>query len=121
MSTGLYILTVIMFGLCNAPATFQKFVNEIFAKEITDGIVVIYLDNILIFFETEEDHERDVTRVFEILDKYDLFLRPSKCEFNIDTVKFLGHIIEKGEVKADPAKIESVKNWPIPKNVKQLQ
>ena len=88
-STGLYVPTVMMFRLCNVPATFQKFVNEIFAREIADSIVVIYLDDILIFSETEEDHERDVTRVFEILDKYDLFLRPSKCEFDVDTVKFL--------------------------------
>ena len=70
------------FEMTNSPATFQTMMNDVFRTVIVEGIVVVYLDNILIFTKMEEEHERMVWRVLEILTEYKLFLRPEKCEFH---------------------------------------
>ena len=118
---GLFEPTVMFFGLCNAPATFQTFVNEIFRDLIGTGKVVIYLDDILIFSEDAEEHKRLVKQVFKILKDNKLYLKPSKCEFDVSTVKFLGYILGNGGVRMDPKKVDAVKDWPPPKNKNQLQ
>lgn len=113
--------TVMFFGLCNAPATFQAFVNEIFKELIYQDVVVIYLDDILIFSKDWTSHRQVVREVFEILRKNKLFLKPQKCEFETDRVKYLGHIIGNGKVCMDPKKVEAVRTWPVPKNKHELQ
>ncbi|KAL5504680.1 hypothetical protein ACEPAH_7343 [Sanghuangporus vaninii] len=118
---GLFEPTVMFFGLCNAPATFQGFMNDIFRDLIHEGIVIIYLDDILIFSNTLEEHRERTRRVFEILRKNKLFLKPQKCEFEVSTVKYLGHIIGNGEVRMDPKKVVAVQEWPVPKNVHEVQ
>ncbi|KAL5498599.1 hypothetical protein ACEPAH_1953 [Sanghuangporus vaninii] len=118
---GLFEPTVMFFGLCNAPATFQGFMNDIFREMIHEGIVIIYLDDILIFSNDLEEHRKRTRRVFEILRQNGLFLKPQKCEFEVDTVKYLGHIIGNGEVKMDPKKVAAVQEWPVPRNVRELQ
>ncbi|KAL5512271.1 hypothetical protein ACEPAG_3556 [Sanghuangporus baumii] len=118
---GLFEPTVMFFGLCNAPATFQGFMNNIFRELIHEGVVIIYLDDILIFSNTLEEHRERTRRVFEILRKNKLFLKPQKCEFEVSTVKYLGHIIGNGEVRMDPKKTIAVQEWPVPKNVHELQ
>ena len=70
------------FRMTNSPATFQTMMNDVFRTVIVEGIVVVYLDNILIFTKMEEEHERMVWRVLEILTEYKLFLCPEKCEFH---------------------------------------
>ncbi|KAL5536232.1 hypothetical protein ACEPAF_53 [Sanghuangporus sanghuang] len=95
---GLFEPTVMFFGLCNAPVTFQGFMNDIFRELIHEGIVIIYLDDILIFSNDLEEHRRCTKRVFEILRRNGLFLKLQKCEFEVNTVKYLGHIIGNGEV-----------------------
>ncbi|KAL5519625.1 hypothetical protein ACEPAH_1308 [Sanghuangporus vaninii] len=112
---------VMFFGLCNAPATFQGFMNDIFRDLIHEGVVIIYLDDILVFSNTREEHCERTRRVFEILHKNKLFLKPQKCEFEVNTVKYLGHIIGNGEVRMDPKKTIAVQEWPIPKNVHEVQ
>ncbi|KAL5498812.1 hypothetical protein ACEPAH_2167 [Sanghuangporus vaninii] len=87
----------------------------------TDGVVIIYLDDILVFSNTLEEHREQTRRVFEILCKNKLFLKPQKCEFEVNTVKYLSHIIGNGEVRMDPKKTIAVQEWPIPKNVHELQ
>lgn len=118
---GLFEPTVMFFGLCNAPATFQAFVNEIFKELIHQDVIVIYLDNILIFSRELHTHREIVCEVMCILRKHRLFLKPQKCEFEVPTVKYLGHIIGNGEVRMDPKKIEALRDWLAPRNVHELQ
>ena len=105
---GLFEPTVMFFGLCNAPATFQAFMNSIFKELIHRDVVVIYLDDILIFSRTREAHRQIVRQVFQILCDNRLFLKPQKCEFETTSVKYLGHIIGNGEVRMDPKKAVAV-------------
>ena len=109
------------FGLTNSPATFQNFMNHIFKPLIYCGVVAIYMDNILIFTETHEQHKQVVKEVLDILRQNNLFLKPKKYEFEQPKVDYLGMIIGHGQVKMDPAKILTIQNWPIPKTVKQVQ
>ena len=120
-SKGLFQPTRMPQGLCNAPATFQGFMNEIFSDLIDGGQVVIYLDDILIFAETRAQHDDLVRRVLEVLRQHKLYLRPEKCSFAQPTVEYLGHIIGNGEVRMDPAKVAAVRDWPQPKTKKELQ
>jgi hypothetical protein len=78
---GLFEPLVMFFGLTNSPATFQTMMNDIFHELIMEGVVVVYLDDILIFTETIEEHRKVTTRVLELLQKHKLFLKPDKCEF----------------------------------------
>ena len=78
---GLYEPTVLFFGLTNSPATFQTFMNHILKDLIDEGHVIVYLDDILVFTDTREEHRRLVRQVLEILCKHKLYLRPEKCAF----------------------------------------
>ena len=80
------------FGLTNAPAAFQRFINTIFA-DLLDVSVIIYLDDILIFSDSEADHSEHVKEVFRRLRKNGLFVNPKKCEFSTNTVEYLGYIL----------------------------
>ena len=101
-------------GLCNAPATFQRMVNEIFREEIKAGFMSVYLDDILIFSNSQEEHEIHVRRVFDRLRTSKLYAKLKKCEFNKDELKFLGLIVKKGTIKPNPKKVEVVRDWPTP-------
>jgi len=79
---GLFEPLVMFFGMTNSPATFQTMMNDVFRTIIVEGVVVVYLDDILIFTKTEEEHERAVQRVLEILTEHKLFLHPEKYEFH---------------------------------------
>ena len=109
------------FGLCNSPATFQAIMNSIFSDLIAKGKVVVYLDNILIFTKTIEEHREIVREVLKRLQDNDLYLRPEKCEFKREEIEYLGMIIRQNEVKMDPAKVEAIAGWDTPKNLKALQ
>ena len=99
---GLFEPLVMFFGLCNSPATFQTMMDDIFNGLITEGVVVVYLDNILIFMETLKEHRRVTRRVMELLQKNNLFLKPKKYEFEKTEVEYLGVIISQDTVKMDP-------------------
>jgi hypothetical protein len=109
------------FGLTNSPATFQSLMNSIFADLIAQGKVAVYLDDILIWSSTLEEHRKIVHKVLHCLQTYDLYLRPEKCEFEQSKVDYLGLVISHGKVSMDPVKIEAVVNWPIPENLKEVQ
>jgi hypothetical protein len=79
--SGLYEPTVMFFGLCNSPATFQAFMNEIFADLIREGVVKVYMDDILVYTDTIEEHREVNRRVLQILRENKLYLKPEKCEF----------------------------------------
>jgi len=105
---GLFEPLVMFFGMTNSPATFQTMINDVFRTIIVEGIVVVYLDDILIFTKTEEEHERAVRRVLEILTEHELFLRPEKCEFYWKQIEYLGLVISKNKVAMDPVKVAGV-------------
>jgi len=109
------------FGMTNSPATFQTMMNDIFRNLIAEGIVVVYLDDILIFSKTKEEHERAVRRVLQVLKENKLFLRPEKCEFCKQWIEYLGLVISENEVSMDPVKVARVREWPTPENKTDVQ
>ena len=117
---GLYEPTVMFFGMCNAPATFQRMMNDIFG-DLINKCVVIYLDDIFIYSKDRESHVRHVREVLARLKKNDLFCKPEKCKFFQEKIEYLGHIVSKGHVEMDPVKIEAILDWPTPKKVKDVQ
>ncbi|XP_058202949.1 uncharacterized protein LOC131317410 [Rhododendron vialii] len=117
---GHYEFVVMPFGLTNAPATFMDLMNRIF-RAYLDRFVVVFVDDILIYSPTEEEHQSHLTIVLEILREHQLYAKLSKCEFWLSEVKFLGHVVSKGGVSVDPGKIESVMNWQRPKNVFEIR
>jgi len=118
---GLYESTVMTFRLCNAPATFQTFMDIEFGPLIKEGHVVVYLDDILIYATTITELVYWTHKVFQLLLKLDLYLRPAKCSFNQTLVEYLGLIISEGELRMDPVKLKAVQDWPKPKKVKDIQ
>jgi len=118
---GLFEPLVIFFGMTNSPATFQTMMNDVFRTVIVEGIVVVYLDDILIFTKTEEEHERVVRRVLEILAEHKLFLRLEKCEFHQKQIEYLGLVISENTVAMDPVKVAEVREWPTPESQTDVQ
>lgn len=117
---GLYEFMVMPFGLTNAPATFQSLMNVIFAELLRKGVLV-FMDDILVYSKTLEEHLELLKKVFRILEKHQFLIKKSKCKFAQKTVDYLGHVISAAGVATDPSKVQAVKNWPTPKNLKQLR
>lgn len=118
---GLFEPLVMFFGLTNSPATFQTMMNDIFIELIDDQVVIVYMDDILIFNQTLEDHRESVKRVLQVLRQNKLYLKAEKCEFEKLKIEYLGLIISQGKIEMDPVKIEGVSKWPEPKTVKEVQ
>jgi hypothetical protein len=118
---GLFEPLVMFFGLTNSPATFQTMMDDIFEELISEGVVVVYLDDILIFTETLDEHQKVSCRVLEVLEKHKLYLRQDKCEFEKTTIEYLGVIISHNSVAMDSVKIAGVTEWPAPTNKKEVQ
>jgi len=118
---GLFEPLVMFFGMTNSPATFQTMMNDVFRTIIAKGIVIVYLDNILIFTKTEEEHEQVVWRVLEILTEHKLFLHLEKCEFHRKQIEYLGLVILENKVAMNPVKVAGVREWPIPENRTNVQ
>lgn len=117
---GGYEYRVVSFGLCNAPAAFQHFMNDIF-KDMLGIIVIIYLDDILIFSENEQDHIQHVRAVLQRLQDNDLFVNPKKCSFHLDHTEFLGYIISPRGLSMDKVKVDAVTSWPTPMKARDIQ
>ena len=117
---GLYEFKVLSFGLCNAPATFQATMNEIFAPYI-GKFVLVYLDDILIFSKSQEEHREHLQLVVDLLRKHKLYAKLSKCEFEQTELQFLGFVISGDSVRMDPKKTAVVRDWPVPKDVPMLR
>src|SRR5215213_2857979 len=103
------------FGLTNAPASFQHFINDAL-HPFLDRFTSAFLDDILIYSDTLEEHKEHVRQVLKALSKAGLHLKPEKCEFHRTEVKYLGLIISREGIKMDPAKVSTVVEWPTPAN-----
>nr|CAD39386.2 OSJNBb0016B03.11 [Oryza sativa Japonica Group] len=117
---GLFECTVMSFGLTNAPAFFMNLMNKVF-MEYLDKFVVVFIDDILIYSRTKEEHEEHLRLALEKLREHQLYAKFSKCEFWLSEVKFLGHVISAGGVAVDPSNVESVTNWKQPKTVSEIR
>jgi Reverse transcriptase (RNA-dependent DNA polymerase) len=126
---GLFGPTVMFFGLTNSPATFQMMMNSIFANEIAEKWLTVYMDDMAIHtqrleHEMEEQHVQQhrsyVKRILAKLMEHNLFLKPEKCAFEQPSIEFLGVRITQGEVQMDDTKVEKVRNWKPPMNVMEV-
>jgi RNase H-like domain found in reverse transcriptase/Reverse transcriptase (RNA-dependent DNA polymerase) len=113
---GHYEFLVLPFGLTNAPATFMTLMNDIF-REYLDQFVVVYLDDILIYSRTREEHLQHVRIVLTTLCKHKLYAKAKKCELVQTKVEYTGHFISGKGISVDPRKVETIKNWSAPTNV----
>jgi len=118
---GLFKPTVMFFRLCNSPATFQSIMDSLFDGMKTRNAVIVYMDDILIFAETEEELEKYTNKVLQILQDNDLYLKPEKCEFNKTSMKYLGFVITPGKIEMDLTKLRGITEWPAPRNLRQLR
>jgi hypothetical protein len=117
---GLYEYTVMSFGLTNAPAYFMYLMNKVF-MEYLDKFIVVFIDDILIFFKMEEEHEKHKRLALEKLRSNQLYAKFSKCEFWLTEVAFLGHVISTGGVSVDLGKVRDVLNWMPPTSVSDIR
>ena len=118
---GLFELTVMFFGLCGSPPTFQVFMNYNFADYIREGWLVIYMDDLAIGTDSQEDEEQKVCLVLQHFRDLRLSLKLSKCEFGKSEIKFLGMVVRCGYIRMDPAKLSAIVMWPLLKTVKAVQ
>jgi hypothetical protein len=121
MNRGLFEPLVMYLGLTNSLATFQTMMNEIFQDLITEGVVSVYLNNILIFTNSLEEHHQITRLVLDHMHEHKLYLRPEKCEFEKTKIEYLGVIISHNKVEMDPVKITGVADWLMPSNEKEVQ
>ena len=112
---------VLPMGLSNAPGTFQALMNRLFTGKGLGTFVAVYLDDILIYSRTPEEHLKHLRTVFEVLRESKLYCRPHKCHFNKSELKYLGHIVGSDGIKVDPAKIKVVTEWPVPVNPRDVR
>lgn len=117
---GTYECTVMPFGLCNAPATCMRYMQHVL-HDMLDTCVVVYLDDVLVYSPTREQHLIDLRNVMDKLKDADLRLKRKKCFFGVDRVEYLGHVISKDGVAMDPAKIKSILGWPSPQSVTDVR
>ena len=117
---GHYEFVVMPFGLTNAPAVFMDLMHQFF-RPYLDSFVIVFIDNILIYSRSREEHKEHLRVALTVLRENKLYAKMSKCEFWLDRVAFLGHVISKDGVEVDPSKIEAVTKWQIPKNVTEVR
>ncbi|KAI3797465.1 hypothetical protein L1987_32722 [Smallanthus sonchifolius] len=117
---GHYEFMVMPFGLTNAPAVFMDLMNRM-CKPYLDKFVIVFIDDILIYSRTKEEHEQHLRIILDLLKTEQLYAKFSKCEFWLKEVQFLGHVVNEKGIHVDPAKIEAVKNWIAPKTPTEVR
>ncbi|GJU15650.1 putative reverse transcriptase domain-containing protein [Tanacetum coccineum] len=115
---GHFEFQVIPFGLTNEPAVFMDLMNRV-CKPYLDKFVIVFIDDILVYSKDEEEHGNHLKIILELLKKERLYAKFSKCDFWLDLVQFLGHVIDRSGVHVDPAKIEAIKSWAAPMTLKE--
>ena len=117
---GLFEYVVMPFGLCNAPATFQTLINKVLG-EYLDDFCSAYLDDILVYSNSEEEHITHVKKVLSKLEEAGLYLDIDKCEFHVTSIKYLGLIITTDGIQMDPDKIKAILDWETPRSLRDVQ
>ncbi len=117
---GQFEYLVMPMGLCNAPATFQSLMNSIFTDYI-DDFMVIYMDDLLVYSKSVEDHMIHVRQVLQRLRENHLYVSPRKCDFMKSEIEFLGMIVGHNEIKVDDREIEAIREWPKPKTITDVR
>ena len=118
--SGLYEFNVLSFGLTNAPPNFQRLMNKVL-HGLDWKICLIYIDDIIIFSSTFQEHLHHLALVFSRLREANLKLKPSKCKFASHSVDFLGFVVSSDGISPNPDKIEAVRSFPVPTSVKELR
>ena len=108
------------FGLTNAPAAFMDLMNRIF-KEFLDKFVIVFIDDILVYSRSREEHAEHLRITLQILKEKELYAKFKKCEFWLEKVSFLGHVVSQDGISVDPTKVEAVNNWSRPTNVTEIR
>lgn len=116
---GVFMYRVMPFGLTSAPGFFQHFLNHVL-RQFLDVCCVVYIDDILIFSDSLEEHVDHVRSILGCLASNGLFVKGEKCEFHVTTTRFLGFMFSTDGISMDPSKIDTVVNWPTPENVKDV-
>jgi hypothetical protein len=117
---GLYGFLVMSFGLTNAPAYFMYLMNSVFMPEL-DKFIVVFIDDILVYSKSEEEHVGHLHVVLQRLREHHLYAKLSKCDFWLKEIKFLGHTISQAGIAVDPDKVQEVMNWKPPTTVRQIR
>ncbi|KAJ9548358.1 hypothetical protein OSB04_020901 [Centaurea solstitialis] len=117
---GHYEFLVMPFGLTNAPAAFMDLMNRV-CRPMLDKSVIVFIDDILVYSKSEEEHATHLREILELLRKERLYAKFSKCEFWLRQVQFLGHVISGDGVSVDLTKIEAIQKWEQPKNPSEVR
>ena len=108
------------FGLTNAPAIFMDLMNKVFAQHL-DHSTVVFIDDVLMYSKSQEDHKEHLRTSLQLLRNNHLYAKLSKCDFLLEHITFLGHIISKEGLSVDPSKIEAIVNWKRPSSVIEIR
>jgi hypothetical protein len=117
---GHFEFLVLPFGLTNAPATFMHLMQQVFRPHL-DDFVIVFLDDILIYSKTAEEHRQHLRQVLQLLRQHRLFGKLSKCDFWNQRISFLGHIVTPQGIQMDPEKVSAIETWPAPSNLHELR
>lgn len=117
---GHYQFKVMPFGLCNAPATSQCVMNEVLSPCLRRSVLV-FMDDILVYSQSMEEHVCHLKEVLQLLQGQQLFVKRSKCTFAADKLEYLGHIISAEGVATDPSKTQAMADWPVPLSITELR
>jgi len=117
---GTYEYLVIPFRLCNAPAAFQRWIDEVLMEHI-HMCSIVYLDDVLIYSNTPQQHGKDISNILEAIRKSGMKVKPSKCEFHQHETEYLGFVIGQEGVKTYPVKTQALWDWTTPKKIKEIQ
>ena len=120
VENNLYHFTRMPFGVCNGPPTFQRLMNYVL-RDVLGTKALVYLDDVIIFSDTLEDHEKDIREVFELIRQAKLKLKLEKCQFMQKSVNYLGHVITPEGIHPDPAKIEKIVNYKVPTSADEVR
>lgn len=117
---GHYEFVVMPFGLTNAPAVFMDLMNRV-CRPMLDRSVIVFIDNILVYLRSREQHEEHLREILGVLRSERLYAKFSKCEFWLREVQFLGHLVNQNGILVDPAKIEAVMRWEVPRSPTKIR